>query len=221
LRVAGIDGYKKGWIAVVLKGKTFALAEVFGSFAEVVHGLVGVEFIGVDIPIGLPETGERLADRQAKEVLGSRGNTLFMVPPRRVLEAPDYETAKQHAEPGKKPSRQLWGISRKILEVNDDPGLDDRFFEVHPEMTFFEMAGRKPLPSKKTWDGHWTRHELLGRAGIEIPKNLGKGPGEAGPDDVLDAAAAAWTALRKSRGEAVPLPDPPQDSRGWPTAIWF
>ena len=143
-----------------------------------------------------------------------------MVPPRNVLEAPDYETAKRLAEPGKRPSRQLWGISRKILEVNQSPHLEPRFFEVHPEVTFFKMAG-KPLPSKKTWDGFWRRVELLGDVGIEIPKNLGKGPGEASPDDVLDAAAAAWTALRKSKGEADALPNPPERLEGRDSAIWY
>jgi predicted RNase H-like nuclease len=193
--------------------------KVFEDFGAVVGGLVGVEFIGIDIPIGLPEIGERLADLRARELLGNRGNTVFVVPPRRVLRGPDYETAKLLAKAGKMPSLQLWGIRKKILEVNDHPGLDFRFFEVHPEVTFSKMAG-KPLPSKKTWDGLWRRHDLLANVGIEIPKNLGKGPGEAGPDDVLDAASAAWTALRKSKGEATSLPDPPERMEGREVAIW-
>jgi predicted RNase H-like nuclease len=40
-------------------------------------------------------------------------------------------------------------------------------------------------------------------------------------DDVLDAAAAAWTALRVSQGAARCLPDPPETfSDGLPCAIW-
>jgi predicted RNase H-like nuclease len=161
VKIAGIDGCKRGWIAVVLEGTTVVEVRVFENFKAVVQGLVGVKFIGIDIPLGLSEAGGRRADHLVKELLGGRGNTVFIVPPGRVLRAPDYETAKQLADSGKMPSLQLWGISRKILEVNDDPGLDDRFFEVHPEVTFFEMAGRKPLPSKRTWDGLWSRHDLL------------------------------------------------------------
>ena len=41
------------------------------------------------------------------------------------------------------------------------------------------------------------------------------------PDDLLDAAAAAWTARRVLAGSARPLPDPPEvDSSGRPVAIW-
>lgn len=180
-----------------------------------------VEFIGIDIPLGIPENGGRRADSLVRKHLGSRGSTVFEVPPRRVLEAHDYETAKERAKPGKQPSIQLWGISKKILQVNDHTGLDSRFFEVHPEVSFFEMAGKRPLPSKKSWDGIWRRVELLGDAGIKIQMCLGTGPGEAGPDDVLDAAAAAWTALRRSIGKAVPLPDPPQRLGSRDVAIWY
>jgi predicted RNase H-like nuclease len=40
-------------------------------------------------------------------------------------------------------------------------------------------------------------------------------------DDVLDAAAAAWSADRLARGEAEPLPDPPAMVDGREVAIWF
>ena len=37
----------------------------------------------------------------------------------------------------------------------------------------------------------------------------------AGPDDLLDACACAWTALRIVRGQAITFPsDPPLDARG-------
>ncbi|MGH9461043.1 MAG: DUF429 domain-containing protein [Vicinamibacteria bacterium] len=42
-----------------------------------------------------------------------------------------------------------------------------------------------------------------------------------GPDDVLDAAAASWSAARIARGEAASLPAPPErDANGYPMAIW-
>lgn len=220
MKVAGIDGCKKGWIAVLLEGKTIVEVKGFKDFEAVVGGLGGVEFIGIDIPLGLPVTGDRKADILARERLGSRWNTVFMALPRNVLKAPDYGAAKGLAEPGKKPSLQLWGIREKILEVNDHPGLDSRFFEVHPEVSFCQMAG-EPLPSKKTWNGFWRRFELLAREGIELPTNVEDEAGEAGPDDVPDAAAAAWTALRKSEGRAVSLPAPPEKLGGREVAIWF
>jgi predicted RNase H-like nuclease len=40
-------------------------------------------------------------------------------------------------------------------------------------------------------------------------------------DDVIDAAACAWTASRIAAGTAVPLPDPPEDFPGHGSvAIW-
>ena len=50
-----------------------------------------------------------------------------------------------------------------------------------------------------------TRRTLLARHGIQLPDHLGDA-GEAGPDDVLDAAAAAWSAQRIATGHASRLP---------------
>jgi predicted RNase H-like nuclease len=41
-------------------------------------------------------------------------------------------------------------------------------------------------------------------------------------DDILDAAAVAWTATRIASGRAASLPSPPQpDDAGRPIAIWY
>ncbi|NUP38908.1 MAG: DUF429 domain-containing protein, partial [Streptomyces sp.] len=46
--------------------------------------------------------------------------------------------------------------------------------------------------------------------------------GRVPPDDVLDAAAAAWSAHRIALGTAASLPDPPETTRdGLPVAIWY
>ncbi|KAA0253519.1 MAG: DUF429 domain-containing protein [Acidobacteria bacterium] len=219
MKVAGIDGTSNGWVAVVLQGGKVAAVRPFADFASAIEGLRDTRFIAIDIPIGLPRTGPRQADVLARKRLGVRGSSVFTVPPRRVLEAADYEAAKRIAAPGRKPSRQVFGIREKILQVNDSPLLDSRVFEVHPEVSFCEMAG-EPLPSKKTWNGLWRRIHLLAREGIDLPKDFGEAA-DARPDDVLDAAAAAWTALRKSARRAGSLPDPPETLAGRQVAIWF
>ena len=43
---------------------------------------------------------------------------------------------------------------------------------------------------------------------------------EQAADDVVDAAIVAWSARRIARGEARPLPDPPEVAHGRPVAIW-
>jgi predicted RNase H-like nuclease len=42
MTIAGIDGCKKGWIAVVLEGKTVVDGKVFENFEAVVNGIRGV-----------------------------------------------------------------------------------------------------------------------------------------------------------------------------------
>ncbi len=61
---------------------------------------------------------------------------------------------------------------------------------------------------------------LLASHGIRLPGLLGRAGGMAATDDVIDAAAAAWTARRVAAGEAMCLPSPPEDLGGWPAAIW-
>lgn len=80
-----------------------------------------------------------------------------------------------------------------------------RIIEVHPEVSFRELAGSPLEYGKKTYNGTMMRLKLLERAGIDIPAELGS-VGGVGLDDVLDAGAAAWTAARYVRGEARSLP---------------
>ena len=64
------------------------------------------------------------------------------------------------------------------------------------------------------------RRSLLASNGMELRDDLGPA-GVAGGDDVLDAAAAAWTANRVANGAAASLPSEPEvgsDSH-W-AAIW-
>lgn len=49
--------------------------------------------------------------------------------------------------------------------------------------------------SKKTWTGIFHRKRLLEDNGIEIPTDVSSA-GTSAPDDILDSAAAAWTARR-------------------------
>ena len=62
---------------------------------------------------------------------------------------------------------------------------------------------------------------MLTGAGIRLPDDLGDA-GAVAPDDVLDAAVAAWSALRIARSEAKTFPSEPEiDERGRAVAIWY
>ena len=97
------------------------------------------------------------------------------------------------------------------------PGL---LYEVHPEVSFRHLGGAPMAYAKTTWNGQAARRTALVAHGIEVPDGIGVA-GKAAPDDVLDAAVAAWSAHRIATGRAVSYPDPPQRSAsGQEIAIW-
>jgi predicted RNase H-like nuclease len=64
------------------------------------------------MPIGLPAV-ERQADVLARKYVGRRRSSVFMTPPRAVLEAPTYAAANVIAPGitgGKKISQQAWAL---------------------------------------------------------------------------------------------------------------
>ena len=202
VRVAGVDLAGGALAVVVLEGSRVVDSFRCDTFAEAL--LADAEVIGVDVPIGLPETGGRPADDAARRFLGSRASTVFSTPARPVLEAPTYADARRVATrlTGKSISAQSYSLGRRILEVAEYASRDDRVIEVHPEVSFRELAHR-PLKSKHRLEGLVERRELLLNAGIDLPDSA---PRIAEPD-LLDATIAAWTAARYARGEALPLPE--------------
>jgi predicted RNase H-like nuclease len=106
-------------------------------------------------------------------------------------------------------SRQAWGLRVKLCEANECRATKKYpLHEVHPEVSFAAMNGQPLEHSKISWAGHITRRKLLYRHGIDLPDQLGKAD-TAGFDDVLDAAAAAWSAHRIATGHAGRLPTEP------------
>jgi predicted RNase H-like nuclease len=166
----------------------------------------------VDIPIGLPETPLREADRAARDFVGERRSRVFATFPSVVLEAPTYEEAKAIcvARGWPKPSIQSYGMRHRIFEIARLAAADERVLEVHPEVSFRELLGRTPSP-KRTGAGASERRLALADGGIDLP--------DLPPplDDVLDAAVVAWSAVRYADGKALPLPHGYQTRVG---AVW-
>jgi predicted RNase H-like nuclease len=115
---------------------------------------------------------------------------------------------------GKGISRQSYALGPKIREAAAATTADSRLVEVHPEVSFAALAGAPLKWSKKTWNGVMERRRRLVGAGIVIPDALAAYAGSAPPDDVLDAAAAAWTARRVAQGTAKVLPAGAPVTRG-------
>ena len=200
-RVAGVDLAGGALAVVVLEESRVVEAFRCETFADAL--LVDAGVIGVDIPIGIPDSGARPADEAARRFVGPRASSVFTTPVRPVLEAETYEEARRVAveRTGKSVSAQSYALRRRILEVDEYAHEDERVIEVHPEVSFRELAHR-PLLSKRGTDGLVERRALLEEAGLEVPSSV---PRIAEPD-LLDATIVAWSARRYALGEAVPLP---------------
>ena len=136
---------------------------------------------------------------------------------------PDEAAASAHRElTGSGMTKQAFALRVKIHEVEAWlPSAKCRVVEVHPEVSFAELAQEPLIHSKSTWAGVELRRSLLEAVGIRLPSDLGSAGARAGVDDVLDAVITAWTAARVRDGLARSLPDPPQVfSAGTAAAIW-
>ena len=165
--------------------------------------------IAVDVPIGF---GPRKADAAARAFLAGAASTVFTTPSRELLEV--------QFGPGLGISAQSHALGPRILHVTKLAASDPRFHEVHPKVSFRAMNEGQLLHNrKKSAAGALGRLEILRRQGIDLDEL-----GDAGPvplDDVLDAAAAAWSAHRIATGAARTLPDPPEVVDAHALAIWY
>ena len=208
--VVGVDGCAAGWVAVTLGQAAHPAAGVVRvAVAATLDGLPLAGVTGIDMPLGLLAAGWRDADFLARRALGRRGATVFPIPPRPVWECQTYAEANRACRDltGKGFSVQAWGLRRKIAEAEAfrrralaAPGAA-LLYEVHPELSFTALAGA-PLPdSKHTRAGLVARRELLAQAGITLPAKIARVP----ENDLLDAAAVAWSARRIAAGQAMTL----------------
>ncbi|TKT82947.1 DUF429 domain-containing protein [Aquamicrobium sp. LC103] len=247
--VAGVDGCKAGWVAVMRRGGRLE-AGVFPSFAMLVDLLPGEAVIAVDMPIGLPDSaghGGRGPEALVRRHLGQRQSSVFSIPSRAAVYAetgpfPDVGewyaahrrasvVARATSEPAKGISIQAFGIFSKIREIDrlliERPQLRGRVIESHPEAAFWRLNGESAMELPKKVKGRINpagmeeRKRLLDRCGVERAFLDAIPPRGAAEDDYLDAAAMMLIAARHARGETVPFPDPPLvDTLGNPIAIW-
>jgi predicted RNase H-like nuclease len=209
VRVAGVDGTKAGWVAIMLQDGRFLSDQLLRPIETDFSELVDVEVIAIDVPIGF---GPRQSDAAARAYLVGSASTVFTTPPRAVLEVP--------FGPGLGVSAQSHALGPRILHVTDLSAADSRIYEVHPEVSFRAMNAGEPLRyRKKAAGGVLERISLLRDAGIDATQ---LGPTATVPmDDILDAAASAWSAHRIATGQARMLPSPPELVNGRAVAIWY
>ena len=204
--VVGVDGCAGGWVCLALDlGTREISAHLLPNFQAVLEAFPAA-VIGVDILIGLTDNGSRQCDLDARKLLGKRGSSVFPAPLRGMLAATSYQEACQlgRRTDGRAISRQCFGILPKIREVDCamSPKLQERVFEVHPEVSFCALNHCMPMPyAKKCVDGRRDRLHLL-RPIYRVIADI-RVDGRVANDDILDAVAVMWTAERIWRGRAV------------------
>ena len=217
--VAGVDGYRGGWVVVTAPitggaSTVECVARLDPLIARVRAG--EVRAAGIDMPIGLPSRTRRASDGQLRVHLGARRSSIFPTPPRAVLDAVDYRDAlaRARAATGVGLSKQAWNLVAKIRELDAlmTPELQPRVSEAHPESSFAELAGKPLATRKSTREGREERTQLLLPSFPDVAEHLARHGGVA--VDVLDAYAAAWTARRVADGTAKWFGDDERDARG-------
>lgn len=235
-QVAGVDGCKAGWcvaIACVIDDGSRPNANcaldlksyfVAGTFSKVLAETNDCALVCVDIPIGLSNNQNlRQCDVEARKLLSRlRASSVFPPPIRPCLVTNDYPTANAISRKlsGKGLSKQSFFLLEKIRQVDDlmTPELQLRVREIHPEISFWSLNSKKPMPhTKKSNSGLSSRMKLLSLVFSDLKEIIAEAPKpkEVAPDDILDALVAAWTAAQVVMGNAKTLPESPEvDSEG-------
>jgi predicted RNase H-like nuclease len=234
--VAGIDGCPFGWVAVLRDTMTGACrCHSKKTFAEILSLSENPEFIAVDIPIGLMNEaipGGRECDSLTRKLLGYPRRCSVFSPPARVALAHTGDCAaasranRLTSAHEISLSKQTCAIMPKIKEVDDafSSQLQKKVFEVHPELSFYEINKHRPMMhKKKSAAGVQERRLLLDGAGFGsflCAKTENRDYGVA-MDDLLDASIACWTAHRIMEGVAISVPESSsQDSKNLRMQIW-
>jgi predicted RNase H-like nuclease len=128
VQVVGVDGFKARWVAVVLENGVFTAADVV-ALEQLSSAFPQAVAIAVDVPIGMPREGfPRAADQLAKAFVGPRRSSVFVTPPRSVLETSEYPEAlaRSRRVAGVGISSQSFALRAKVLAVYDVARRDPR-----------------------------------------------------------------------------------------------
>lgn len=239
----GIDGCRKGWVAVTLPRRGEPRVDLFSNLEDCFRRrLKSFRLALIDIPIGLKTRGieERLCEPLARSRLQQRRSSVFPVPVRAVIsQAADYSEASRISFKltGKKISRQTWNICPKIREAEAflcrHRSLIARVAESHPELCFASLNGGAPMAYSKrkrvgTREAGLNERLLILKKYWKRPEEVYSAfarrfPGAAKADDVLDAMVLAVSAkLITVRNAWCSLPEKPQaDDLGLPMRMVY
>jgi predicted RNase H-like nuclease len=218
--VAGVTPCGRSWLVAPakLQGTIFAPEgpQLISPFSEVLDQRPTFSVIALNAPVGyldIAAAGGRTCDREARALLGpKRGSSIQSAPVRSSTN--ELEFLPDHLD----------AISMTLLpryrEVAADmaPFRQRSVYEVHSDMTFYELNDSQPLLyPKHTEKGIEERRALLQVKFPAVDRILSAEselPG-ASIAHLLDVAAFVWTARRIFNKAAVRIPqDPEWDEQG-------
>lgn len=225
-RGLGVDAAGRfGWVGVALGDRGVVGVHLHASLAALIAEAdevaaaagASIGTVGVDIPIGLVDGPRRSADVAARAFVGPRRSSVFPAPPRSAMAFATQAEVNAHLAAAGMPmlSAQAVALMGRIREAALVAAADDRLREVFPEASFRQLAGAGLAHPKRAAAGALARVRLL--EGAEPPVVLPSELGAAAAiplDDLLDAAAAAWSARRCAMGEAIAFGDPAEVDPG-------
>lgn len=227
--IAGMDGTSEGWVMVVCDDNLGHPRALFVN--RLVELQRDLRVVAVDVPIGLPQSGARVADILARRALGkARSSSVFPCPVRPALGASSWTEACALTEraDGRRVSKQTFAILPKIAEadafVRSDPWAHRTIHEVHPELSFAKWSGAPMVHGKKSLLGREERLRLIATtfgSGVFEDVRQSLHSHHVGWDDLADAFAAVWTASRILVDKAKRFPEERVvDAQGVPMQIW-
>ena len=217
--LAGVVPCPGGWLVAGAKLQGITLSpeapQVFRTLLDVVDYKPAYQIISLGAPIGLhdePEPGGRRCDRDARRLIGwPRNGAIVSAPARSVLR--DFADGKDV---------RLSAVSRRLIsrfaEIDEDvqPYWQRTVFEVHPELSFFQLNEDQPLRySKHRRVGVEERTALLKARLPGVERILDELVPGAKAAHLVDGAVCLWTARRIAARAVSRLPvDPEWDSAG-------
>ena len=191
--------------------------EVFATFAEILDYRPTYDVIAIHCHLSFPEEdtpGGRTCDKLARQLLGwPRSGAIGSPPSRRYLRTGDLDA---HAAKGLNPFNAR--LMRRFAEVAEEmqPYRQRQVFEVHPELSFYQLNDDRPMQhSKYTDEGVAERRALVEARipGVDVVLEASL-PGIS-PRHLLDATADMVTARRIAARAVDRLPEDPEwDEQG-------
>ncbi|QPF89002.1 DUF429 domain-containing protein [Bradyrhizobium commune] len=191
----GLDGFRFGWVAAWIDDRGdhgFDYSPGLTRLLVMPHARAMI-----DMPIGLEASGYRRCDEEARKLVGP---AVFLGARRGLWLFSDMATANEDywQRDDKGVSAQLWNIRDKLREVDEfmTPERQATIGEAHPELIFWNLAGRVRLAKKTSAQGREQRIAVLAQRGFtRLPKWLTwRHRTGIGRDDLIDACACAVAA---------------------------